>query len=354
MRTMTQWEFNPVIVKEFRSMMRGGRAFGALSICLVFLGAFSYIFYRVILAKAQYSYSPLNPQIGQSLFTGMLFLELLLICAITPAVTAGSISGEKEIKTFDILMGTPLHPVSILWGKLFSALSFIFILIFAFVPMVSLIFVFGGVSPRDIIKALLLLLVVASMIGVIGIFMSTLFGRTSRATASTYLAVLILVIAPLFISSIAGVLKGTTPIRWILIPSPISALASALPFAFDPQNLTMLTISGGWGIQWIMGPPPISTTEIPRPLYHYSLPLYGGITLVLFLLSTRLVRSVQRWRIHWYEALLGLVLVLGYVGLVGIAFYATTNRYENIIIVYPQSQLHSQDEFYSFTSQNGK
>jgi hypothetical protein len=81
---------------------------------------------------------------------------------------------------------------------------------------------------------------------------------------------------------------------------------------------------------WFTGSPPISQTSIPRPIYHYSLPFYGAITLVLYFLSTRLIRPSRRWRIHWSEGLLGLVLLLGYAGLVAVAFGTTSNRYENI------------------------
>lgn len=86
---------------------------------------------------------------------------------------------------------------------------------------------------------------------------------------------------------------------------------------------------------WMFGSSTISMTSIPRPLYHYSLPLYGLIVLVLYLLATRLVLPTRRWRIQWSEALIGLVLVLGYLGLVSIGFFTTANRYENIQVITP-------------------
>jgi hypothetical protein len=76
---------------------------------------------------------------------------------------------------------------------------------------------------------------------------------------------------------------------------------------------------------------PISSTSIPRPIYHLSLPIYGLISLLLFLLSSRLIRPVRRWRLRWTEWLLASVLILGYLGIIGVLYASTTNRYESAV-----------------------
>lgn len=326
---MQRWQPNPIIVKELRSRMRGIRAFATLTFTLLILAAFNYAIYQIVMATARYSYSPVSPQLGQGLFSSLAFLELVIICAITPSVTAGAISGEQEKLTYEMLLNTPINPAGILWGKLVSALSYIMLLLFAAVPMASLVFVFGGVTPRDMIKTFAVLICVAVMIGVIGLFFSALFGRTGRATALSYLVVLALLFGPLFISIGYNIIRQTEPPRWITIPSPISALSSALSPSVNPQFFasTFWMLGGGF---WSSMAAPISYTSIPRPIYHYSLPLYGVITLVLYLLATRLVRPTRRWRITWNDALISLILLLGLTGLTTLAFFATTNRYENI------------------------
>jgi hypothetical protein len=72
------------------------------------------------------------------------------------------------------------------------------------------------------------------------------------------------------------------------------------------------------------------TTGIPRPLYHYTLPLYGALSLLLYLLSTRLVRSSRRWRLRWKEILIALVLFLVLGGTAAVPFVLTAGRYEKI------------------------
>ncbi len=327
---------NPIIIKELRSRMRGGRAFITLTIILLFLSIFSYAVARLTLAAAQYSGTPVSPQIGQTVFAGLAFLILFIICAITPAVTANAISDEKEKLTYDMLLTTPLHPVTVLWGKLVASMSYIFLLIFAALPMTSLVFTYGGVTFRDMLKAVGMLLVIAVMIGMIGLFMSALFGKSGRAVASTYIIVLLLIVGPLFLAAGIGIFRGVEPPRMFLIPSPVSALASTMSPSVNPQNLSSLSWMFG-GTYWIMASPPISYDSIPRPLYHYSLPLYMGLSLVLYLLASRLVLPTHRWKIRWSEWVLAFVLILGFVGLIASAYVLTSPRYENIIIVSPSA-----------------
>ncbi|HID77415.1 MAG TPA: hypothetical protein EYP56_15650 [Planctomycetaceae bacterium] len=325
---------NPIIVKELRSRMRGARAFVILTGVLLLLSTFSYALYRMVVATTRYSTSPLSPQIGQALFVGLAFLELLMVCFITPAVTAGAISGEQEKLTYEMLLATPLRPASILWGKLVAALSYVFLLIFAAVPMASLVFIFGGVSPLDMLKALVILLAVTVTLGVVGIFMSVWLGRTPRATVLSYLVVLAQLVGPVFVYIFAGVLRQTEPPRWILIPNPMSALFSALTPAMPGNG----PASFFWGLGMALGgnlgvmTRPGAQAGTLRPLYHYTLPLYGALTLVLYLLATRLVRPTRRWRISWKEALVALTSFLIFAGAVTLAFVSTADRYEKVSI----------------------
>jgi ABC-type transport system involved in multi-copper enzyme maturation permease subunit len=329
MRPKPRLGINPIIVKELRSRMRGARAFAMLTGMLLLLGAVSYALYRIVLATASYSPSPLSPQIGQTLFTGLAFLELMMVCFVAPAVTAGAISGEREKLTYEMLLATPLRPASILWGKLVSGLSYVFLLIFAAIPMASLVFIFGGVTPRDMVKTLVILMSVAVTFGVIGIFMSTWLGRTARATVLSYLVVLALLIGPLFFYILVGVLQGGEPPRWILVPNPMSALFSALTPAATVDsasgifwglgmalggNLSVLTGSGGGA-------------GTLRPLYHYTLPLYGAISLALYLLAVRLIQPTRRWRVSRKETAAAVVLLLALGGVVALAFAFTADRY---------------------------
>jgi ABC-2 type transport system permease protein len=318
---------NPIIVKELRSRMRGPRAFLVLTGMLLFLGGATYGLYWIVLSG--YSYSPmLSPNIGQTLFIGLALLELLIISFVTPAVTAGAVSSEREKLTYEMLLTTPLSPGSILWGKLVAGLSYVLLLIFAAVPLASLVFIFGGVSPWEMVKALIVLVTVAVMLGVVGLFFSVWFGRSGRATILSYLFVLVLFGAPLVIFIVAAAIRQGVPPRWILIPNPVSVLFSAILPAIPGQMgmggiFQSLGMVLGGNLEQMNG----MTTGTPRPLYHYSLPLYAIFTLILYLLSTRLIQPIRRWRMSWASVgiALGLLLAVG-VG-TALTFVSTADRY---------------------------
>ena len=313
--------------------MRGARAFVTLTVALILVAIFSYILYRMVVAASQFSSSPLSPQVGQTLFAGLAFLELMIVSTITPAITAGAISNEKERQTYEMLMATPLDPVNILWGKLISALGYVVLMVFVAVPMSSLIFIFGGVTTRDILKTFAVLVIITVMFGVIGLSMSALFGRTGRATVASYVMIAALLFGPIFLAVASSALDQSEPPRWLLVPSPISALSSAFSSSVNQQYASNIFWRLGNPVQWIWGSPAISQTEIPRPLYHYSLPLYAVITIVLYLVTTRLVRPSNRWKIQWNEVLIAAIVLIGILGLACLAYLFTTHRYENFLMI---------------------
>ncbi len=321
---------NPILVKELRSRMRGWRAFAVLTGMLVLLGGISYLLYRLTLETTRYSNMPVSPQIGRTLFAGLAVVELMVICFITPAITAGAISSEREKLTYEMLLATPLRPGRILWGKLVSALSYVLLLLVAAVPMASLVFIFGGVSLRDMFKTMIVLLAITITLGVIGVFMSAWLRRTIAATVLSYLAVLTLIIGPLIVYVAVGILQQKEPPRWLLVPNPISALFSAItPSAYSGGidllgGLSMVLTGNLSGSS--------SFSSIPRPLYHYTLPLYGTLSLVLYMMATRLVRPTRRWRIHWKRLLIAGVIWVVFCAIVAVPFLLTANRYERMIL----------------------
>ncbi len=324
---------NPIVVKELRARMRGPRAFVTLTAALVIMAGVMYGTMRLMIAMSEYSYDMVSPRIGQSLFSVLAFLELLVVCAVTPAVTSGAISGERERRTYDLLQATPLTPSSILRGKLFSALGYVLLLIFAAVPLASLVFIFGGVVLRDMFKIFALLIVLALAFGMLGLFNSALFGRTGRATVASFLVVILLLFVPLLATFIAGVLsQGQNMLawRWMLVPSPISLLLSVLqPAGSMGGPLDVLSsFAGGWFVQSAIAP--VSQDGVPRPLYHYGVPLYLGLTLVWYILATRLLQPARRWRFKRREVIITAAALLGFAALVAGTYLLTAGRYERV------------------------
>jgi len=295
------------------------------------------LLYKIALINSRYSGMPVSPQVGQALFTGLIFMEMVLICGITPAITAGAISGEKEKQTYEMLLATPLHPASILWGKLVSALSYVFLLLFAAVPLASLIFMFGGVTLKDMAKALVILGATAVMVGVIGLFFSALLGRSGRATVVSYAFLIFLTFFFPFIAMAAGMFSpsyssyGYMPIRWLMVPSPLAALFSSMASILNASGGNILFSLIGW-LFWGAIQVPYDMTSVPRPIYHYSLPFFAVLSIILYFLASRLVLPVRRWKPRLKEWLIPLAVLLAVIGLTAFGYVSTAGSYENVVM----------------------
>jgi len=190
-------------VKELRGRMRGRRAFVVLTLYLVLLGLFAWM-YELILEQ-RYSASSggtaayASAAIGQELFAGLMMVVTLLVVLLAPAFTAGAISLEREKQTLDLLVTTPISSFSIVFGKLLSALTYVFILIAASVPMTAVVFVFGGVGPDDVIRGYIVLFATAFGLGAFGLFCSSLVKRTQAATVITTFGVMAITLGSIFV-----------------------------------------------------------------------------------------------------------------------------------------------------------
>lgn len=178
---------NAVWQMEIKTRMRSWRAPGILTTYLTLLGGiFLMIYYlTVIEGNAQSS------EIGIQMFAVLATLQFVLINFVVPALTAGTISGERERQTLDILLTTKLTPFKIILGKITASLSFVLILIIASLPLFSLVFLMGGVSPTDILRMLAIYIFIALYFGSMGIFYSTLIKKSQMATVLTYLTMLL-------------------------------------------------------------------------------------------------------------------------------------------------------------------
>jgi ABC-2 type transport system permease protein len=194
-----------IMVKELRSRMRGRRAFVVLTVYLGILALITYGVYVVVSPGVQVGFGAFPGQtnasaiIGQSIFTLLSIFQLILVCFIAPAFTAGQISLEREKQTLDLLISTPMRPGAIVVGKLAAALAFVVLMIVAAIPITAIVLMYGGASIDDIVRQQVVLLATALVLGAIGLFYSALLKRTQAATVLTYITVLALTIGTVMI-----------------------------------------------------------------------------------------------------------------------------------------------------------
>lgn len=231
-----------IMVKELRSRMRGRRAFVVLTVYLGILALIAYGAYVVIVpsVRAQGGFGgPVNASamVGQAIFILLSFFQLLLVCFIAPAFTAGAVSLEREKQTLDLLVSTPMRPGAIIVGKLLAALAFVFLMIVAAVPLSALVLLYGGAEAEDIVRQQIVLLATAVGLGAIGLFYSALIKRTQAATVLTYITMLALTVGTvlLFIFWSAVIVRGNEEAgrfgglndrapEWLVYPNPVVAM----------------------------------------------------------------------------------------------------------------------------------
>lgn len=294
-------ESNPLLVKELRGRMRGARAFVVLTVYLLLLSCFTSIIYYAYVANtsgpgggAEMAY------LGKTIFASVVIIEIFMVTFITPAFTAGAISGERERMTYELLRTTLLSARKLVFGKLASALTYMFLLILAAVPLESLAFVLGGVVVEELAIALVILLVTALAFAAIGLLFSSFLRTTLASTVLSYIVALMLTVGLPVLMLISAALLDSfmydfDPPSWIVEAglmylvlflvslSPVSA-AVATELVLEEENAILYF---WYDID--------STHRIPIPSFWimYAL-VYLGLALVLLLITVLRVRQQER------------------------------------------------------------
>lgn len=190
-------------VKETRGRMRGKRAFIVLTIYLLLLAGFAAMVEILVEQSFQTGFGGsgafASAAIGQGIFVALLMLMTLQVVFLAPSSTAGGISLEREKQTLELLIATPISSAAIVIGKLLSALVWVFLLIAASIPLMAVVFVFGGIGPETVLAGYLVLLATAIGLGSFGLACSSLVKRTTASTAISIFGVLAITIGTAFI-----------------------------------------------------------------------------------------------------------------------------------------------------------
>ncbi|MEO8498368.1 MAG: ABC transporter permease [Planctomycetota bacterium] len=177
---------NPVLQRELLVNLRMPRGFVLL---------FSY---QALLATVVYFAWPQdsrldlteNPSDARKLVDMFFLGQYILASMMAPSFAAGTITGEKERKTYEMLLASPLRPGAIVIGKMVASLTHLGVLVFASLPIVMLCLPLGGVSLYEVLAAYLGLIVSVITFGSISVACSSFFKRTSASLVVSYLLIL--------------------------------------------------------------------------------------------------------------------------------------------------------------------
>lgn len=177
---------NPVLQREMLVNLRTGRAFILL---LLYQGLLALVVYIAWPGDIRLDLTE-NPEAARTLVNLFFLGQYLLASMMAPSFAAGAITGEKERKTYEMLLASPLKPAAIVLGKFLSSLAHLGILIFSSLPIVMLCLPLGGVSIYEVLAAYLGLIVSVISFGAISLACSSYFQRTSASLVVSYLLIL--------------------------------------------------------------------------------------------------------------------------------------------------------------------
>ena len=269
--SFTRRLINPMLEKEFRLRMRSPRAMLSLMFYLAMIGmlAMGYIYLDVR------NNSSINPDSSRELFYFLSGAQLVLLSFMTPGLTAGAISGEREKQTLNILLTTQQSSATIILSKLFASLSFMFLIVFATLPLYSIVFLYGGISPAQVIAVFFFFVFVIILLGSIGILFSTLFKKSTVSVISAYGFVLFIygfdALAAMFLM---GIWQGNRDIATLLIAlNPMAALISI----WEPSM-----------VQWL------GSQFSAIPLWVIFVVFYTVVSILALAVSIRHLRPILR------------------------------------------------------------
>src|SRR5271163_1720904 len=166
---------NPVLTRELLVTLRSPRSFVLQLLYVCALGALVYFYWPAGEEGAR----QVSPGVARALYDIFFLGQFFLVALMAPTFAAGSITGEKERKTYEMLLASPLRPSSILVGKLLSSLTYLVILIISSLPLVIICFLLGGILLSEIARAYLILILAAGTFGLLSLACSSYFSRTS-------------------------------------------------------------------------------------------------------------------------------------------------------------------------------
>ena len=201
----TKKKMNPILRKELRLGSRSIKIPLALMFYNIVLALIAVVMIFSVNAVGGIS-GALSGNTDAIDFSGYLYIfpvigwtQLAITLLIVPILSAGSISGEREKQTLEIMLTTPEKPFSIIWGKLLASLSNFIMFIVTSIPIMAISFVLGGLNWFALLGFIVMILVVAILVGSIGVFCSSAFKKTIASIVMTFLIEFGVLFLPLII-----------------------------------------------------------------------------------------------------------------------------------------------------------
>lgn len=184
-----RFTINPILLREVRGTMRVSQTFWLLA---GFIGLISGP--TLLVYASEFINSPTSTgqqsDLGQTIFLILMMATILALIFIPTVKAAASIAGERERKTFDLLLTSQLSVTAIIFGKMLATLAYCALLLFAMTPLVAMTFLIGGVDVGSLIIIYLIIMAHVVLHTSIGIYWSARFSTATVAIGASLASII--------------------------------------------------------------------------------------------------------------------------------------------------------------------
>lgn len=180
---------NPILRNEMKTDSRQFRFYMLLMLYIGLLGIPVLIIYKAICNQYRIEAGEFT-----MLYVLLACMQAVILMFIVPALAAGSISGEREKQTLDILLTTKMSCRSIIYGKILTVISKVVLLIICTMPVYAIMLFLGGIRLIHIVTCNLYLVMTTIFVASMCIWISTMVKTTKFANVAAYFVELGLII----------------------------------------------------------------------------------------------------------------------------------------------------------------
>lgn len=152
---------------------------------------------------------------GGELYATVMLIQFGGVYLFLPALTAASITAEKERNTLGLLLLTKLSPAKIVLEKYLGRVFPMLCLTLLSLPLLGVAYTLGGLEFSLLFEGVVRLAVTILMIGAIGVACSAWCRTTAGAFISTYAILFALFPGPIFLLEALGLNPGSSAVRWL-------------------------------------------------------------------------------------------------------------------------------------------
>jgi len=230
---------NPVLLRELRERVLSGRTMVMVTAWIAVLSAIVALYYTSEVGSSlsggfngRFGNDVLRlARVGQNMFDWVLFFMIGLVLFLVPGFTAASIAGERERRTLLPMQVTLLRPIDIIAGKISASVAFTLLLIALTAPILGFALIIGGVTIRDVVLTLAMVIFTALCLACITVACSSVVRKVPGAIITAYGIVVLLVLGSLMAWGFAGLVDSrrgfdqVNPPTTLLATNPFFAVA---------------------------------------------------------------------------------------------------------------------------------